>query len=47
MRSYLHNPKYIGQVIRRKGNVRIIMTGKFKHINKNEAFNVKKLWKEK
>ena len=28
-RSYLHNPEYVGQVIRRKGNVRIIMTGEF------------------
>ena len=25
----------------------LVYTGKFKHINKNEAFNVKELWKEK
>lgn len=25
----------------------LIYTGKFKHINKNEAFNIKELWKEK
>lgn len=25
----------------------LVYTGKFKHINKNETFNVKELWKEK
>lgn len=26
---------------------RLIYTGEFKHINKNEDFNIKELWKEK
>ena len=49
---------YVGKFIISKGSTYIVnyynevvsntlvYTGKFKHINKNEAFNVKELWKE-
>ena len=57
--NVLYNHVYVGKFIIPKGSTYIvncynevvsntlIYTGKFKHINKNEAFNVKKLWKEK
>ncbi len=50
---------YVGKFIIPKGSIYVvnchnevvsntlIYTGKFKHINKNENFNVKELWKEK
>lgn len=54
-----NNNVYVGKFIIPKGSTYIvnfynevvsntlIYTGKFKYINKNEAFNVKELWKEK
>ena len=55
----LYNHVYVGKFIIPKGSIYVvncynevvsntlIYTGKFKHINKNENFNVKELWKEK
>lgn len=55
----LYNPVYIGKFIIPEGSIymvnfynevvsnMLIYTGKFKCINKNKAFNVKELWKEK
>ena len=57
--NVLYNHVYVGKFIIPKGSTYIvycynevvsntlIYTGNFKHINKNEAFNVKELWKEK
>ena len=57
--NVLYNHVYVGKFIIPKGSTYIvncynevvsntlIYTGNFKHINKNEAFNVKDLWKEK
>ena len=57
--NVLYNHVYVGKFIIPKGSIYIvnyynevvsntlIYTGKFKYINKNEAFNVKELWKEK
>ena len=57
--NVLYSNVYVGKFIIPKGSTYIvncynevvsntlIYTGKFKHINKNEAFNVKDLWKEK
>lgn len=57
--NILYNNVYVGKFIIPKGSTYIvncynevvsntlIYTGKFKCINKNEAFNVKDLWKEK
>lgn len=54
----LYNYVYVGKFIIPKGSTymvnyynevvsnTLVYTGKFKHINKNEAFNVKELWKE-
>lgn len=56
--NILYNPIYIGKFIIPKGSIymvnsfkevvsnTLIYTSKFKYINKNEAFNVKELWKE-
>lgn len=55
----LYTHVYVGKFIIPKGSIymvncynevvsnTLVYTGKFKHINKNEAFNVKELWKEK
>lgn len=57
--NVLCNHVYIGKFIIPKGSTYIIncynevvsdtliYTGEFKHINKNENFNIKELWKEK
>ena len=57
--NVLYSNVYVGKFIIPKGSTYIvncynevvsntlIYTGNFKHINKNEAFNVKELWKEK
>ena len=57
--NILYNNVYVGKFIIPKGSIYVvncynevvsntlIYTGKFKYINKNEAFNVKDLWKEK
>lgn len=56
--NVLYNYVYVGKFIIPKGSTYmvnyynevvsniLVYTGKFKHINKNEAFNVKELWKE-
>ena len=52
--NVLYNHVYVGKFIILIVNCHnevvsntLIYTGKFKYINKNEAFNVKELWKEK
>lgn len=57
--NVLYNRVYIGKFIIPEGGIYmvnfynevvsnvLIYTGKFKRINKNKAFNVKELWKEK
>lgn len=57
--NILYNNVYVGKFIIPKDSIYVvncynevvsntlIYTGNFKHINKNEAFNVKELWKEK
>ena len=57
--NVLYNPVYVGKFIIPKGSIYVVncynevvsntlvYTGKFKYINKNEAFNDKELWKEK